>query len=204
MGRVTEGQRREARRRLLDAAAAEFAAHGLLGANINRVSVAAGFAKGTVYNYFRSKEALFAEVVREACELAVARLENLSPESKTEDRLVALVAGDVAWAQEHEPFARVLVRQSLSGDAAVFPVIVAAAAPYMERVVEVLSGGIDRGEVRDDVPLARLASFFMGLGNLALTSHWASGGAWPSFEEIPTLVVDWFMNGVRRHEPRAG
>lgn len=53
----------EARRRLLDAAIAEFAAQGYAQANINHISRAAGFAQGTIYNYFPSKRALFAAVV---------------------------------------------------------------------------------------------------------------------------------------------
>lgn len=53
----------EARRRLLDAAIAEFAARGYAEANINHISRAAGFAQGTIYNHFSSKRALFAAVV---------------------------------------------------------------------------------------------------------------------------------------------
>jgi AcrR family transcriptional regulator len=53
----------EVRRRLLDAAIAEFAAQGYAQANINHISRAAGFAQGTIYNYFPSKRALFAAVV---------------------------------------------------------------------------------------------------------------------------------------------
>ncbi len=46
------------RQTLLDAAAEEFAARGYELANINTISTQAGFAKGTVYNYFPSKQAL--------------------------------------------------------------------------------------------------------------------------------------------------
>jgi len=53
----------EVRRRLLDAAIAEFAAQGYAQANINHISRAAGFAQGTIYNHFPSKRALFAAVV---------------------------------------------------------------------------------------------------------------------------------------------
>jgi AcrR family transcriptional regulator len=44
----------ETRRALLEAAALEFAREGYNGANINRISTAAGYAKGTIYNYFES------------------------------------------------------------------------------------------------------------------------------------------------------
>ena len=48
----------ETRRLLLAAATREFAREGYAGANVNRISKAAGFAKGTIYNYFSSKRAL--------------------------------------------------------------------------------------------------------------------------------------------------
>ena len=50
MPRVSEATKAEHRQRLLDAAAAEFAAKGLDGARIDDISVAAGLAKGTIYN----------------------------------------------------------------------------------------------------------------------------------------------------------
>jgi AcrR family transcriptional regulator len=55
----------ETRRLLLDAATAEFAREGYNGANINRISRAAGFAKGTIYNYFPSKRALMLSLIDE-------------------------------------------------------------------------------------------------------------------------------------------
>lgn len=202
MVRVTEEQRSATRKKLLEAAAEEFAAHGLRGANINRVSLAAGFAKGTVYNYFSSKDALFSAVVTEACALAARGLDDAPEGATTEQRLAALLAGDVTWAKEHSAFARVLVRESLSGGPAVFALIMEAAQPYMTKVGEVLAEGVRRGDIRDDVAVLKLAAVFAGLGNLALSQHWATGGAWPTFEEIPPLVVDLFVNGARRSRGR--
>ena len=48
MPRVTQETQTQTRERLLLTAADEFAQHGLQGANINRISLAAGLAKGTV------------------------------------------------------------------------------------------------------------------------------------------------------------
>jgi len=55
----------ETRQRLLEAATVEFAREGYHGANINRISRAAGFAKGTIYNYFSSKRALMLALIDE-------------------------------------------------------------------------------------------------------------------------------------------
>ena len=51
------------RQRLLDSATIEFARCGYSQANINLISEAAGFAKGTIYNYFTSKAQLMSELI---------------------------------------------------------------------------------------------------------------------------------------------
>lgn len=47
------------RRQLVQAALAEFAAHGIAGARIDRIAKAANCSAGLVYTYFGSKEDLF-------------------------------------------------------------------------------------------------------------------------------------------------
>ena len=49
--------------RLLEAAAEEFAEHGLAGARVDRIAPRAGVNKERLYNYFGSKERLFGAVL---------------------------------------------------------------------------------------------------------------------------------------------
>jgi AcrR family transcriptional regulator len=49
----------ETKERILRAAAAEFAEHGIAGARVDRIVESAGTGKGLIYNYFGSKEKLF-------------------------------------------------------------------------------------------------------------------------------------------------
>lgn len=57
----------EARRRsILAAALTVFASHGFAAARLDEVAARAGVAKGTLYLYFRDKEALFEALVRSA------------------------------------------------------------------------------------------------------------------------------------------
>jgi len=55
----------ETRQRLLETAAAEFASNGFTSANINHISTLAGYAKGTIYNYFSSKRSLMLALIDE-------------------------------------------------------------------------------------------------------------------------------------------
>ena len=196
MMRVTAEQKEAHRTRLLEAAAAEFAAAGVDGANVNRISLAAGLAKGTVYNYFSSKRELFLAVVGEASARAAAGAAAVPAEAPTAERLRAILESDIGWVRGHEAFARVLVREALAGDPRFQPELVRAAAPFVERVAEILEDGVERGEVRDDLAVDELALLFSGMCELALTLHWGAGGGWPALEELPTLVTSLFLSGA--------
>jgi len=63
-----ENTRIETRQRLLATAAIEFAKNGFASANINHISTLAGYAKGTIYNYFPSKRSLMLTLINEVGE----------------------------------------------------------------------------------------------------------------------------------------
>jgi len=202
--RVTSEQKEAHRARLLDAAAAEFAVGGVDGANVNRISLTAGLAKGTIYNYFPSKHELFLAVVEEASSQAAAGGVGLDEAAPTAERLHAILESDVEWVREHEDFARVLVREALAGDSRHQSAIVVAAAPFVERVAEIIQAGIERGEVRADLDVGQLALWFSGVCELALSLHWGAGGGWPRLDEIPELVTSLFLDGVAPPKGRTG
>jgi TetR/AcrR family transcriptional regulator, mexJK operon transcriptional repressor len=53
---------------IVDGAKDVFLRHGFEGASMDGIAAAAGVSKMTVYRYFRSKEELFAGVIRDLCE----------------------------------------------------------------------------------------------------------------------------------------
>jgi AcrR family transcriptional regulator len=65
---MTTGETRAgqaSRRRLLDAAAVEFAAHGIAGARVDRIAALSRVNKAQIYKYYRSKDELFDAVFAE-------------------------------------------------------------------------------------------------------------------------------------------
>jgi Tetracyclin repressor-like, C-terminal domain len=110
-------------------------------------------------------------------------------EAPARDRLAATLAGFCAWAREHDPFARVLVRECLMGTPGLYPRVMGAEAPLVGEFEAILREGIARGELRDDVPAELLALAIAGLTDLALVEHWASDGTSRSLEAIPELVL---------------
>lgn len=198
MARLNADAKREVRARLLEAAAAHFAAAGFDGASVDAVSVAAGYAKGTLYNYFRSKEELFGAVIEEAARRAVGRYAAAGTGRRsTRARLLALARADLAVLREDEPFTKVLVREAMSFRPHTYPVVARHMAPFVSKVEEILVVGMHAGELRPARPPGELAALWVGMLALCYVQHWGSGGAWPALDEIPALVVDTFLHGAR-------
>lgn len=57
------GKADETRERILEAATAEFSAHGVAGARVDRIAKTAGCNKNLIYIYFENKETLFSTVL---------------------------------------------------------------------------------------------------------------------------------------------
>src|SRR5262245_4363737 len=196
MARVTARVKETTRGRLLNAAAHEFAHAGFERASVDTISIAAGYAKGTIYNYFPSKEELFLAVVEEASAQATATAPAPADASAWQ-RLTAALAGFCSWAGQHDPLARVLVRECLMGTPGLYPRVVGAEWPLTAQLEAIIADGIHDGELRSDVPADLLALAIAGLTDLALAQHWASGGTRPSLAEIPALVLT-LLAGPRR------
>ncbi len=64
----------EKRAQILGGAAKVFAADGYEGASMARIAAVAGVSKGTLYNYFDSKAALFSAYVGDACDRFLAHI----------------------------------------------------------------------------------------------------------------------------------
>jgi TetR/AcrR family transcriptional repressor of mexJK operon len=64
----------EKRAQILTGAAEVFAADGYEGASMARIAAVAGVSKGTLYNYFDSKAALFTAYVGETCDRSLAKV----------------------------------------------------------------------------------------------------------------------------------
>lgn len=71
----TDGSRSDAKRRaILDVAKAVFLAQGYAATSMSEIAARVGGSKGTLYNYFRSKEELFSAFMVESCQGPAARI----------------------------------------------------------------------------------------------------------------------------------
>ena len=196
MPRVSAETKAEHRDRLLTAAAAEFADKGLDGARVDDISVAAGLAKGTIYNYFDSKVDVFRAVIEEwAARIADTR-EPVGDDAPIEEQLLAILKADMRVTGEIEEFARTAFREVLTATHDVRADLVPAWDPVDAEIERLIGRAQERGELRDDRSARELTRFFVTLVNGLLVDHWFPESD-IQLDDIPTLVLDYYLDGAR-------
>lgn len=196
MARISAEQKKQVRATLLASAAKHFAEHGLAGANINRISTDAGYARGTIYNYFPSKEALFAAVLEGGSDRTLALYRASGPLPDTRARLLALAAADVAVVRRHEDFMKTFVRELIAATPTSRAVIDKSMAPLVKETIHIVSQGQTDGQLRADMTAPQLATIFLGHLTMGYIHQWRTDGAWPGWEHLPALTVTTFLDGA--------
>ena len=96
----------DSRDRVFAAAAAEFAARGYAGANVDRIARAARLNKAMIYYHFKSKAALYREILRDmfgAVRQAVAEVEASPADPADKIRRYVEAIATAAEARPHFP-----------------------------------------------------------------------------------------------------
>ncbi|HEU5032388.1 MAG TPA: TetR/AcrR family transcriptional regulator [Spirillospora sp.] len=148
------------RRRIFDAALAEFTVHGLAGARIDRIARTAQANKQAIYLYFGGKEKLFGEVVRRKVD-EVCRGEKVAPVHFAE--AVGLLFD---WYQQNPEQIRLLLWEALETCGEVQGESERRAS-YRERVREFRAAGVGAGLPEDEAVRVAQDRMFTILGLVA-------------------------------------
>jgi AcrR family transcriptional regulator len=110
-----ERERRQRREDILRAAEEIFAAHGFHAASIEQIAKAAEYATGTVYLYFRDKEALYLELfeekIRELSELIRKQTDGVKDPVEALHRLVE---ARMDFFERNRAFFRIYAREGMN------------------------------------------------------------------------------------------
>jgi TetR/AcrR family fatty acid metabolism transcriptional regulator len=172
--RARGGDKRE---RILDAAVRVFARKGFYATRVSEVAKAAGVADGTIYLYFKSKDALLVSLFEHRVERLLSFLSNALPEAATASeklkRIIELQLGLLEGERDLAEVVTVILRQSTK-------LMKEYAAPkftaYLDAIAGVIAEGQEAGELRRDIsPHLAARAIFGALDGIAMT--WALGKA---------------------------
>ena len=198
---IREEARAAYREAILEAAAQVFGRLGFHDAKMADIAAAAGVAAGTLYNYFTSKEEVFASIRERGQQRLLELFAAAAVEPDPLARLRALARVLFGFLQEHGALFRVHLhlgglaewsRQQLGEP---LDHDQARLLAVLERTIADAQG---RGELRGDLPADELAALFGGLIDAAIFA-WARRGCPPDLIAKADTVLDTFLYGA---EPR--
>ncbi|MFL6279933.1 MAG: TetR/AcrR family transcriptional regulator [Vicinamibacterales bacterium] len=160
MARRRSGPRRQqersaaSRQRLLRAAAAEFAARGFAGANVDRIARAARVNKAMIYYHFKSKAALYREILRDMFEAVAVRVDQASrADLQPDDKVRAFVEAIAIEAEARPHFPPIWFREIAENGAHLDPPTIAHIRRVITALIRILREGTESGRFHSVNPL---------------------------------------------------
>ncbi len=142
------------RDRVFAAAAVEFAARGYAGAHVDRIARAARLNKAMIYYHFKSKAALYREILRDMFDavrrrVAAVAASGLSPE----DKIRAYVAAIVQEAEARPHFPPIWLREIAEGAEHVDAVTLGYVREVLGALGGIIAEGVRAGRFQPTHPL---------------------------------------------------
>ncbi len=161
-----KGNRRD---RILAAAEKVFEAHGYAAATMDAVAAEAGVAKGSIYNYFKSKHDLFAQIFKEMTAGEMARADELLASSASAaEKLAALLDYWSGRLEEYKQMGRLVLefwataaREGQQGEMA--PMFREIYGRSRGIVSAILAEGVESGEFNRDLDPQVAASLILAI-----------------------------------------
>ncbi|MEE8341454.1 MAG: TetR/AcrR family transcriptional regulator, partial [Candidatus Neomarinimicrobiota bacterium] len=161
---------------IIDASVYEFANNGFKNASVNKIVEKAGISKGSLFNYFKSKNLLFDHIYQIALREVKIYLAEVRDESENDDffiRFGKIINSGIMFISKHPRLARIYFRLLNSDD-----------SPYGKEIIKKLHGeaikyltdfvetGIERNELRSELSLNTVAFLMESILNRILQVHY--------------------------------
>jgi len=193
------------REKILSAALAEFAQHGLAGARVDRIAERAGVNKAMIYYHFSSKAALHKEIVDEYFSQILPQVRQaFSGSAKLEDALATFAAVYAQAFSTSPEFRLIFLRELADAESEmidrVAETIVASGLP--KQIVNSFEEGIEQGRFRPvDIRQAFVSFILMNVGYFVLAplidKIWDVTDRDQFIAERKEAVIDLFLHGVK-------
>ena len=147
--------RREISSCIANAAEEVFAAEGLHAAHVEQIARRAGVAVGTLYDYYKDRDAILAALLRTRREALFAELDSAEEAAHgrpIREQLLAFVGAKAGFLAAHRTFFRILFEGELSRTQSSYPTATDEHAKslrgFFNRVETIIRRGVKSGELR--------------------------------------------------------
>ncbi len=179
---------RRNRARILDAARAVLAEHGV-DAGMDEIARSADLGVGTLYRHFPTKEALIDAIAADHfAELAELAGRALDGSGSPGERFT-----DFIWSAARRTRGDAAMAQVMAANAQVLDRVAGTKVALTERVDLLVQAAVASGELRADASGADVPAIMCGLGSVVATEALGHGAGW---ERYLTLALDGLRYGA--------
>lgn len=194
-----EKAQKNRREEIIRAALGAFGSKGFHNTRIEEVAAAAGIGKGTVYEYFRSKEELLSAAVRYEMEEMARQVKNTVDQVSTvKDKLKALIE-TVMFRHHKGCYLGMNINPAELGNAMKeFQSMAQEENLRWQRwLEEIIDAGVAGGEIRPVDPQLFLGALMGAVMNLV--RPWG-GSVWENYkpQDAAERVTDFFFEGIKK------
>lgn len=192
----------EKQTRIVDASISEFADRDYETASMNKVVERAGIAKGSLFNYFKTKGSLYYHIYHLAIGEVKSYLRKVRDETAElpfEDRLAKIVDSGVQFISDHPRLARIYFRLIYSADSPDRQKIVSELQKLSDDYLgEIIQDAMDRGEVDSKLNKTQTVFYLDAVLNRFLKEyHESSNGNQFDRDEWVKGITTFFIKGLR-------
>jgi TetR/AcrR family fatty acid metabolism transcriptional regulator len=189
------------RAEILEAAVEIFAAKGFYNATVAEIAAASGFAIGTLYQFFESKEQLYTAMLTEKLEVMYAGLQKaVGDEADSVKKIELLVASQFQFVEDNAEFCSIFVGGDYlslaEGSTELRKRMRSDYARYVSFIEGVMREGIRTGVLKE-MDLQMITAALMGIINSCISRWLTMAEKAPLKGKIP-FVLDIFLEGVRK------
>ena len=193
---------REKREVILSAALDAFSVHGLRGATLEKIAVAAGMSKPHVVYYFGSKDAIYTELLESLLEIWLSPLRDISADGDPLAEILTYVRRKLRMSQDMPRESRLFATEILHGA----PRTGAALAGDLKALVDEKAALIEQWIT--DGKLAKVDPHHLIFSIWAMTQHYADfdvqvravlGAPEKStlFDDADAFLTDFYVRALR-------
>jgi TetR/AcrR family transcriptional regulator len=153
--------------RILDAALAAFAQHGLRGTRVERIALTAGMSKTNLLYYFRTKDELYRAVLVRTLEVWLAPLRELDAASDPAQSLTRYIEQKLDLSRRFPDASRLFALEIMQGAPHLASLLATDLADLVGRKVAIISGWVEQGRLAPVDPHHLLFMIW------AITQHYA-------------------------------
>ncbi len=190
------------RAEILEQAEKIFAAKGFYNTTVAEIAAASGFAVGTIYLFFESKEQLYTAMLNEKLNMMYEGIRKaVGQVAGVFRKIEVLTASNFQFVESNAEFCSIFVRGdhlSLSeGSVALRERMMRDYADHVSFIEEVIREGIRTGDLKKMDP-RMMASALLGIIN-SCSFKWLTVAKEGSLETKVPFVLDIFLEGVRQN-----